>query len=159
MTSATGAQRKSRSGGFTLVELMVVTSLFLTMLLAIWPEFGGLYRNYLLETAAHELSARLALARSDAVVQGRLCRIRLEQDSDGYSLYKDGERWGRSGFIPADIRLTQEAEGMASGMPGGSICFYPDGTATAAEIFLENADGSKITLKLDAFTGQSRVES
>lgn len=158
MTSAIGARTQNKSAGFTLVELMVVAALFFVLLSLSWPAFSGLYRSHRLESAAHELSACMALARSEAVISESRHALRLERDPDGYSLYKLGDlgqRVGKRRTLPADIRLS--AESSAGVGEFGDIYFYPNGTATAARFLLEDPEGAAIVLKLDGFTGQARV--
>lgn len=167
MTSAIGARTQNKSAGFTLVELMVVAALFLVLLSLSWPAFSGLYRSHRLESAAHELSACMALARSEAVISESRHALRLESGPAGYSLYKLGEsslRVGKRRTLPADIRLSIESTsgGARSGAGAGAgesgdVYFYPNGTATAARFLLEDPEGAAIVLKLDGFTGQTRV--
>lgn len=70
--------------GFTLIELMVLITLFTALLVVAAPPINKYLISNRLDTSADRLAADLQLARSLAIANGQI--LRFQADADGYSI-------------------------------------------------------------------------
>lgn len=108
--------RKARTGGFTLVELMVVLAIMALAATAVVLTIPGEERT--VRSEADRLAARLAAARDVAVIEGRSVAVNFAPSGYGFERRIAGE-WqllpGRA-FAqrnwPADVRFSAGGQGV-----------------------------------------------
>lgn len=138
--------RHARSGGFTLIELMVALAVAAVLLTLGLPSFQASLRSNRLATANNELIASIAMARSEAMRSNRGAGICAT--GDGASCGADWNAgwlvWGddnRNGALDAGEVVTRHVQGhpalnlvTESGVT--SIAFSARGTANAVQDFV-----------------------
>lgn len=178
--------KEARISGFTLIELMVVLVLIGIMTAMIIPEMSGTYEDAVLRSSSRELINVFNLAYSRAVTANQLQRVRFDPSSGRYVMEKRVRaRLGESGFAPVrdvpggegkiDSRISMElhrpGEGLSDGSDQGeqsastdnslaqdtAIAFYPDGTADAAEVLLQDRDGFRLALRINPITARVNI--
>ena len=133
--------RTAESGGFTLVELLVVLAIMALMAAIVLPFIGQGTAGAGLRAAGAELRANLQAASSDAVTQSRTVIFRGDP-SGGFWLgqrhYSLGER--------TPLRVTVAG--------AGPIAFYPWGGSSGGHIRIEIAQSWR-DIDVDAVTGRA----
>ncbi len=126
-----------RTGGFTLVELLVVLAIGGLLLAVAPPLISSAMPAVELKAAARRTAGGLRLAREIAVAQGRDAAWVLDIGSNRYSIEGDH----RSGSLPGglEIELLAADEEMRSNSVG-AIRFYPDGSSTGGRVILKRGD-------------------
>jgi type II secretion system protein H len=170
--------------GFTLIELIVVVTLIGIMTAMILPEMRGTYEDALLRSTSRELVNAFGLAHSRAVSFNQPHRVRLESVAGQYHVEKRVRDRGREEFVPlrdvpacdgkldtriaVEVRTPGEVSAAESSAPVGArddlfvadletIAFYPDGTADAKEVYLEDRQGFRLALRINPITARVRV--
>jgi general secretion pathway protein H len=133
-------EAKRRSGGFTLVELMIVLAVLgLAAALAL-PYFAKGTQQAALGGATQEVRAALNLARSAAIGEDRA--VSFSGGIDGYRI--DGAR-----------HAFAAAAGLVVEIKGGSrIAFYPSGGSSGGHIILRDATARR-EIEIEALTGRA----
>lgn len=140
-------------GGFTLIELVLVTSLFSVLVLLAVPRFRGTFSALALEQGAHSLALTMQYARARAIIEGRPCRVTLEPEQGTYWLScKDAGvfrrvsgRLGQLRRVPRGVRL--------EGRDQRHVLFLPNGTRGEARIRLSIENGAWLRVAVDDLTG------
>ena len=173
--------------GFTLIEIMMVVLLIGIMTAIIVPEMKGTYQGALLRSTSRELINACQLAYSRAVSLNQPHRLRVKPRAGEYvvekRVYLDQQEAyvplrdvpGGEGSLDRRIRIAFHRPGD---LPAGSsgpmnppstaaddsetdpdivLGFYPDGTADAAELVLQDRDGFQIALRVNPTTARVRV--
>jgi prepilin-type N-terminal cleavage/methylation domain-containing protein len=172
--------------GFTLIELMVVLVLIGLMTAMIIPEMKGSFEDSLLRAGGRELVNACNLAYSRAVTLNVEHHLRIEKSTGRYYLEKKSPGAGKEAYVPIgdvpgakgriDPRLSlefqrpgEETAALGDGMPlvaggetpvrdpGESIAFYPDGTADARAILLQDRDGFRLALRISPVTARVHI--
>ncbi len=168
------------------MELMVVLVLIGIMTAMILPEMKGTYEEALLHSTGRELANVMGVAYSRAVTVHQPHRVRLNKITHRYSIERrvHGSN-GQSGFAPVrdlpggegklDARIAIELrkpgedfsdtlnsllaskEELAFRDGDEAIVFYPDGTADAREIQLEDRDGFRLVLRINPATARVQI--
>lgn len=147
--------RARRSGGFTLVELMVTlvligllgTAVALTAPAMLAPEQG----------AAEQLAVQIGGARDEAILSGRA--VRLQMDAEGYRFeQRDFERWQPLGHGPLSAR--RWPGGVQPVLPGGrdsqTFQWNPQGGVEPGTIDVRGRQGAaRLAVGVD---GSARVQ-
>lgn len=160
---------------------MVVVALIGIMTAMIIPEMRGTYEDALLRSTSREVINALNLAYSRAVSFSQPHRVRFEPASGRYVVERRIHDHGREAFVPLrdvaggegqlDTRITIEfrapaetasEESIASSdeQPANvdeAITFYPDGTADAREIRLQDRQGFRLLLRVNPTTARVRI--
>jgi type II secretion system protein H len=170
----------SSSRAFTLVELMVVVALIAIMTAMISPEMRGTYEDALLRSTSRELIEAFNLAHSRAVSFNRPHAVRIQPTTGEYRIEKRVRLQGEEEFVPlrdvigsegkldsrikVEFRLPPELSADESAAPepppdalDPSITFFPDGTADAKEVLLEDRQGFRLLLRMNPTTSRVRI--
>jgi general secretion pathway protein H len=143
---------RNHSGGFTLIEVVVVLAI-LGLALAIIAGFKPPWSSGLgLRGTAAELASQLRLARSEAIVRNRPVMFDIDVASHRYKVGA-----GNVHSLPTNlvIELTTIA-GESRGGTTGDIRFNPDGSSTGGRISL--ADGQRrLAVGVEWLTGRVSV--
>ncbi len=110
-----------RNSGFTLMELMVTLAVLAILLAVGLPSFQGSLRSNRLATTTNELIASMALARSEAIRNGRGSGVCAS--ADGASC---GDDWA-AGWL-----VWQDANGNGSLDAGETVLRFSQGNAKIA---------------------------
>jgi type II secretion system protein H len=176
-----------RSGGFTLVEMLVVVVVISIMSVAIIAQMHGTFQDALLRSTSRELASAFNLASSRAISINRPHRIRLDRVAHRYFLERSTRGGtdflpvpgvpGGSGTLDSRIAIAIREPGVNSpddageeppgdsGNPGGvpsigqedAVTFYPDGTADARQIELADRDGFRLALRINPITSRVQI--
>lgn len=141
-TSATGTSRAGRGRrGFTLVELLVVVVILSVAASAVVLSLPDPVPPVLSE--AERLTARLQLAREEAILTNRPVSVRLSPQGYEFQAF-DGEAWqGLDGPLRARAwpeRLEVQSQARVS--------FDPSGLADLSELLLTR-DGHRVLIRID----------
>jgi prepilin-type N-terminal cleavage/methylation domain-containing protein len=170
---------------FTLMELMVVLVLIAVLTAVILPEMRGTHEDAVLRAAGRQFIDGTSLASSRAVALSQTHRLRLDRGTGRYVLERQiGKTHRVARFEPVndsalagnhlDPRVrwmlrplggeaASNGKGPArdrarvSGNLPDSVRFYADGTADAAELWLEDRMGVRLALRVSPATGRVRV--
>ena len=165
---------------FTLIELMTVIVIIAIMTAMIIPEMTGTYEDALLRSTSRDLVSVFDLASSRAISLNQLHRVRLDIPTGKYLVERQAPEGSPEEFIPLtdisgckgeldkriliQIRRPDEApsETDLASLPEGemvadTISFYPDGTADAAMVLLQDRVGFRLGLKLNPTTARVHV--
>jgi len=147
--------------GFTLIELSLVLALIAVFAGLAWPSLRNLRKNYVMETAAQDLTDCMTFARASAVAERSWYKLVFKQNPAVYTLYKmdvqDGSaspptpapgRWGLGKAVAPDVELDA---------PADPIFFYPNGTATAATVVLKGQDVPPVSIQLSGTLGDATI--
>jgi general secretion pathway protein H len=138
---------RRRSGGFTLVEVLVVLALLAAVAAMVVPFLGRTMPHTALRATAIEVRTALAGARLQAVAEGRTIVFRGARRA-GY--------WLDHRFRPLSttddpaIRLRVAAAG------GGQLSFYSWGGSSGGRVRVESPAGRR-DIAVDAATGHARL--
>src|SRR2546425_9190937 len=147
MTLTTGPSNKSRNG-FPLLELILVMVIICTALAIVAPSLRGFWLGSQAKNAARQILALTEWARSQAVADGRVYRLNINQQAgtywltaeDGGSFLSLGSEFGRLFRVPEECRVELTAL-LGSGLD--FLEFYPNGRVTPAMIRLTDTRGSE----------------
>ncbi len=143
---------RGRSGGFTLLELLVVVAL-MGLLLALVPARIGAGSGAELRAAARSVAAGLRHARATAV--GRRVEAVFQIDLDNKKFTVSGD--ARVYALPRDIEIklfTGQQEVISEKL--GGIRFYPDGGATGGRVTVFSGE-RKFEVDVDWMTGRVSI--
>jgi type II secretion system protein H len=173
--------RGARTAAFTLIELTVVVALVAILSALIIPEMRGTYEDALLRSTSRELIDAFQLAGSRAVSFNQPHRFRFDPASHRYAVERQVSDDRRDDYAPVrdaagaegklDARISvrirsnpdaslssAQSNGPDNGAPdSGRLSFYPDGTADAGEVLLEDRDGFRLLLRINPVTTHVRV--
>jgi type II secretion system protein H len=168
--------RRRQTGGFTLVEIMVVVIVLAVVAGAVVPNFQSAVASLRLESACRRLAGLLdycgQAARATGQVHGLIfsgdgvhyqavCEVPPDEDSGD----EDQTPRLEPAPLPADldrrlaegVRLTGAEffeEDLAKQEGGGiRILFFPDGTTEFASLRLRSTKGEERTLQLNGVSG------
>lgn len=169
-----------RTRAFTLIELMTVIVIIGIMTAMIIPEMRGTFEDALLRSTSRDLVSVFELASSRAISFNQLHRVRLDSESGRYLVERQVREGGQEDFVALtdvagckgelDKRIAIEihrpedesaetktaATEPTQNLPD-AISFYPDGTADAAMILLQDRAGFRLGLKLNPTTARVHV--
>ncbi len=140
------------SGGFSLIELLLVIALIAVIGVFAATALSGGMDGIRLRAAAKEVAAQLRFTRAQAIATGRPQRFSIDPRAHTWTAPRD-----RSGDIPSQLgivftgaRETQPARGV------GAIVFFADGASTGGRIQL-NAKSAAWNVDVKWLTGEVRL--
>lgn len=145
-----GVGRSGRSGGFSLVELLVVLSIIALVAGLAVPVLRTTSPRYELSGTANAMSSAIRAARAAAIARNREVIFELDVDTGKFG----ANLGGKGGAVPggAGIELVAARTEIVGGTRG-RIRFYPDGTSTGGEVKIRRS-GHTATVRVDWFNGQ-----
>jgi type IV fimbrial biogenesis protein FimT len=153
------------SGGFTLVELMVVMVILVIVMSVAAPSFVQLHREASIRSASRIVLATLNYARNIAASRAVQTRVYFDTEEKTFwieSLQTDEE--GRAEFAPErtslgqgnrlvrQIQLAVQTENDDD--KGIYVTFYPDGHADACRVDLKDDYGRQKSIAVETMTGR-----
>ena len=168
--------------GFTFMELMLVVVILAALAAFTFPRLGGTYHRARLQQAARELAATLRQARYVAVIRGDASEVRLDPSGGRYQLglinldaegepieeEEDPAELDRIGLTAEDLRIRSLPEDVyfilvdSAAPPSESggrprVLFYPDGSAAAAALAVQNQRRQALHIEIFRTTGMVKV--
>ena len=142
-----------RSGGFTILELLVVLVIAAIMVAVTPPLISSALPGVELKSAARKIAANLRMARSQAISSRAETTFSIDVEERLFSV--SGSK--RTHTLPADMKislLTVESE--TSGEDAGAIRFFPQGGSTGGRVTLSQ-DKREYAVDVDWLTGRIRI--
>lgn len=156
MTSATGRPSDRRSGGFSLIELVLVLALLVIAVSIVSPRISGFIRGRSLHTETHRMLAAVRNGQSRAVSGGFPTVIWLESGGGRYGVSEETaagktDPTERSFVVEETVRFSvTAATGTAVTFRNQpAIRWQPDGSVdegSPSRIQLEDTSGSRLWL-------------
>lgn len=147
-----GPLKQSNSGGFSLIEVLIVMTLVVTMtaLLApiLLPSPGRVLR-----ASASDVAVTLRETRRHARAESRRKRFLVDTAEQRFGI-ADSNRW-KSLPEGMTVQLTT-AQSLVTDEDRGGIDFFPDGTSTGGRLVLGMAQQS-VQIDVEWLTGRIRV--
>lgn len=164
---------RSRSAGFSLLELMLVIAILGVMASLALPGFGYLSANTKVKSASTELYLAMIRARSEAVKRNRGVSITADASGwqGGWQIIVDGNNDGDYLDTPDDDRIVSQQgtlKGVTVTEDGGatSVVYRPTGRlpsgAVAPDFEIKSVDADYDSLKRNLtvdLTGRPYVEA
>jgi prepilin-type N-terminal cleavage/methylation domain-containing protein len=148
--------------GFTLLELMVVLSLFGVFMLATIPLFGRHQQNFRLMSEANRLATTLRTARSTAVMKHIDSVFEFDASSGTYSYFEDQNGDGSKGsdeYKSAVFTLPSGIVFKTHSLATPNVTFGPKGsTLETGFITISNRISKTKTLLIYGGTGNIRID-
>jgi prepilin-type N-terminal cleavage/methylation domain-containing protein len=159
--------------GFTLLEVIVVLTLFALSTLLVIPSLSGLSKTLELKEAAKKLSAILRYGRSEAVNKGEVYRILFNSELNEVKLQsmkmteEDKEKDERGGEGPEKIYLLpkgvhiKDVKAPPPQFPSDLpvIEFYPNGGSNGGSILIDSPDRKGYRIDIHFLTGMVKMEN
>ena len=142
-----------KSGGFTLLELLVVLALAAVMLAITPPLLSGMLPGVELKGAARELVSALRYTRSKAITARKDKQLLLNLENKTFSVSDRSKIY----HLPekANIEMvTADTEVLGERL--AAIRFFPDGSSTGGRITLAY-DDRRYQVDVDWFTGRVSI--
>lgn len=159
------------------MTVIVIIGIMTAMII---PEMRGTFEDALLRSTSRDLVSVFELASSRAISLNQLHRVRLDAATGNYVVERRVRDGTSEEFIPLqdvsgckgelDKRITVEIRRPGEEVSStdiapqeqvqnrsDTISFYPDGTADAAMILLQDRAGFRLGLKLNPITARVHV--
>ena len=150
----TGAHTNCKyTGGFTLLEMLVVLVIVGLMLALVPPLFSGAVTGTKLKSAARDLAVVMREARSRAIIRNTQQHVHLDLETPRYRVGN-----GKPRELPGHVKLTVEVVTGAdtSQLRQHVVRFFPDGS-TSGELITLSGDRHAYHLHLDCLTGNITI--
>ncbi len=155
MATADTMQERQASGGFTLVELLVVLVVIALIAALAAPRFSGPLTGGGLRRTADELTAALRGARAWSRGHGAPAALLLDLENRRFARVAPEGRIHWLGSWPEDlhIAISTAEESISSDKRRAQIVFFPDGTSLGGRITLARGE-NHISITVDWLTGR-----
>ena len=141
---------RSVSEGFTLLELLVVLFIISLGMALVLPRLTVGWGYAEQKRFVTDFVQTLRRANTMALNKGKVVVFAIDPEARTYGI--EGERRGE---IPLEVEIRGEGGAELEGQ--FRLCFYPDGTATGAELIV-NFGRRSWTLRVHPLLGTVRVE-
>lgn len=158
--------RRRRSGGFTLIEIVVVVTLISLFMVFSVPMFGNIGSGGL-DSSARRLSGTIKYLFNEAALSGLEYRLIYDLDQGTYHatiLEADGslseaEDQGRQAALKGSVRFEDVHLPGRGKFSMGQVTsrIDPSGWIEETIIHLHDGDGEKLTLRVMPLTGTTEV--
>jgi general secretion pathway protein H len=140
----------ARSGGFTLLELLVVMVIIALLMALVPPLFSGAVPGARLKGAARDLAVELRYARSHAITRNQDMEVRLDLEPPAYAVAGRPPR-----PLPEGVKMQVVSARRERGLQPAShrVQFYPDGSSSGTRITLSGGNRS-YRISVDWLTGR-----
>lgn len=157
------AHKGGGTGGFTLLELVLVMMIMCTVLALAAPSLRGFFASHQTQDAAACIVALAGFARSQAIAEGCVYRFNFDGDEGTYWLTVQREggfeplktEFGRTFHLPEGTQLDFEARGGSR--ESTYVDFFPTGRTEPAAIRLTGRQGDTELVACLSATEQFRV--
>lgn len=150
--------------GFSLIELLLVITLFSVITGIVYPQLKGVYQSYVYENAINQLAQSIQYAKTQAVAHNSFVYLKIKSDDARYFFERERPD-GRGGME----RLGLEGRfGSGMALPGGmqfgsrtkrEICFNPDGSADMLLIDVVAESGRRTEIKAHGYFAHLDVKN
>jgi len=147
----------TRSGGFSLLELVVVLLLLGLASVLVVPSFTGGLSGLQLETSTRDVITVMRHARSEAIAKQQVFRVVLGEDdplSVKYFLTNDFGEPLKERALPKDFQF-QVADDVQLPL---TVSFYPNGRSSGASFGIKNKQGKTTAIAVDTITGFAKLD-
>jgi prepilin-type N-terminal cleavage/methylation domain-containing protein len=142
-------RRSSHSVGFTLIELILVMVILTVVAGMAAPSLRGLWASSGQDNAAAQMVALANWARGQAVNEGRVYRLNIDEGKREYWLtcqeaeefVELGSDFGRVFSLPEEVEVRVERDDRGE---GAWIEFCPNGRSEVATIVLKGGRGTEV---------------
>lgn len=153
------ARIRSRTRGFTLLELLVVLAILALVAAVVAPALGTGGASQSARRAAWDVAAALRAARADAIRRNRETTVTLDVDAPTLAFGGDGGEDDGAGVrpLPEDVTyavLTAESERAEDGRV--SIRFFADGSSTGGRVTMTDGTADYV-VGVEWLTGRVRI--
>lgn len=132
MLGSVAPDRCGRSGGFSLIELMVVMMLVAMLFAVVGVSVSRSIEGAEIRNASREIIAGIRHARGQAIIQRRQQTFQVDADA---RTWQAAEKPAVQ--IPDGLEITiNTARSEMTGENAGGIRFYPDGASTGGSVEL-----------------------
>ena len=140
--------------GFSLFELIVVMVLLGLVAAVILPSFTNGMEGLRLNTAARDMVTKLKQARSRAISEQKVFRVRLVPRSRRSQLIRSPmttvSRWKRSN-CPGGFKLILDPEIEPV------VSFYPNGRSSGFQLLIQNRRNYRLEVEVDRISGLAKA--
>ena len=143
------ANRNSRAGGFTLLELLVVVAIAAMLMALVPPVLSKAAPGVRAKVAAREMADTLRDARAVAVIRGRPGDVRFDAGEGEYVVSGSGAT-----ALPRGLTLALPGLGHATApSPHYTLRFNPDGSSNGLKAVL-GSPGRYYSVEVSWLTGR-----
>jgi prepilin-type N-terminal cleavage/methylation domain-containing protein len=152
------------TGGFTLVELLIVTVLMGLVGVAGLTAFAGYARNADLDGSANDVVSALRSAAQRSVTEGRTFCVAFNTTANTYTVYRSSCASSSTVVGPAKRTRGPAVLSSPSFTPANSttdVCssdgcayFYPRGTGSPGQVVVRRSGGRSITVTIEGLTSR-----
>jgi len=149
------------SGGFTLIELMVVLVLLGVLLAVAFPSIGGGMATVKLKTSSREIAATLRLARSKAIREQQVYLVGFDLTKNQMELSSENLKYQKFFSLAEGISIEKVTPLKAKADWNQQRYYYfftPNGMTESFEVVLRNERGRAIKVVQNSLTGSPRIE-
>ena len=152
------ARARTRDGGFTLLELMLVLVVMTLAMAVAFPSMSRGRSAFHLRAVGRDVISALRLARETAVTEQKIMMVVINDQTQQVTVSDEVGDGARSFTPPSDIRIQGIAANGEPQLQGPlAIHFLSNGCAEEAQVLLTSDRGATLRIVLDPITGLARV--
>jgi general secretion pathway protein H len=147
--------------GFTLLELLLVLLLLGVMIVLALPSIGSGVKTLQLHNSARIVAATLRYARTKAIREQKIYRLRFKLDSSQIELRDEEKKFQRVYDLPGEVTIQRIGLLRSDQTEEKKVRFFaflPNGMSESFEVLLTNSKGRKIKVIQDNWTNSPRIE-